>query len=90
MSDTLEMRVYQLMCAGCEYERKCHEECEHCDEYYDKLRELAAEEYFNNEHRFTARHIIKDGTKYYCPNCRALIGNYPYCKYCGQDLGRGR
>ena len=29
--------VYQKMCSGCTSERKCHEECETCDEYEQEL-----------------------------------------------------
>lgn len=87
--ESLEMKVYQQLCVGCEYERRCHEEVETCEDFEDKLRELAAEEYFKideNERRLIPRKIITKENKHYCPTCMALIGKYPYCKYCGQAL----
>lgn len=82
----LEFELYQRMCAGCEYERRCHVQCETCEDFEDRLQELAAEEYFKNQHRLKAKKIIKEGNCYYCPNCKKLIGKHPYCKYCGQAL----
>lgn len=86
MNDSLEMKVYEKMCANCEYERKCHVQCETCEKYNDALTMLAAEEYDKNRHRLESKLIIKDGEQYYCPSCKRLIGNYPFCKYCGQKL----
>lgn len=90
----LDYEVYQQLCVGCEYEKRCHEECECCEAYEDLFVTLAAEEYFKNKHRLETKKILvkKTATKrgylldYYCPNCKALIGKYPYCKYCGQAL----
>lgn len=84
--ESLEMKVYQQLCVGCEYERRCHKEVETCEDFNDKLIELASEEYFRNERRLTPKKIITEGNKHYCPTCRSLIGKYPYCKYCGQAL----
>lgn len=161
MPRNLEQELYQLMCVGCEKERHCHIECEHCDEYHEKLEELEEEQYekeieeeverrmetiyalidafgftaddmadymneyndireqfehsvreertnenlikslqsvINAERMRTASYktkyekskqslpIIKEGNKHKCPTCKAVIGKYPYCKYCGQKL----
>ena len=40
----VEEHVYSRMCAGCEYERRCHVECEHCDEYYEAVDEYEEDE----------------------------------------------
>lgn len=87
--ESLEMKVYQQLCVGCEYERRCHVQCECCEAYEDLFVALAAEEYFKylpKLKRLTPKKIISEGNKHYCPHCRNLIGKYPYCKYCGQAL----
>lgn len=45
----LEEIVYQKMCAGCEYERKCHVQCEVCEDYTNTLQEL--EEMINGDEK---------------------------------------
>lgn len=45
MSRDLEQELYEKICTDCESERRCHIECEHCDYYYEKLKELEEEEY---------------------------------------------
>lgn len=162
MPRDLEQELYEKICWGCESERKCHIECEQCDYYREKLKELEEEEYekeieeeaerrmqpvlkllsamgfdkdsladymeeyyeieeqmenvvreertnknlikslqsvINAERMRTASYktkyekskqslpIIKEGNKHKCPTCKAVIGKYPYCKYCGQKLG---
>lgn len=82
----LDYEVYQQLCVGCEYEKRCHEECECCEAYEDLFVTLAAEEYFKNQHRLESKKIITEGNKHYCPKCKAVIGKYPYCKYCGQAI----
>lgn len=42
--ESLEMKVYQQLCVGCEYERRCHVQCETCDEFKKALKEAALEE----------------------------------------------
>ena len=37
--DCLEARVYKNLCAGCERERACHNNCEVCEEFEDELEE---------------------------------------------------
>ena len=34
-----EMSLYERLCAGCEREKWCHENCEYCDEYEEALEE---------------------------------------------------
>lgn len=40
----IEEYVYSRMCAGCERERYCHEECETCEEYDNAIAELENDE----------------------------------------------
>ena len=35
----LEMEVYEEFCVGCSDEKLCHEECEHCVQFYERLEE---------------------------------------------------
>lgn len=35
----LEQEVYEEMCVGCSDEKICHEECEHCVQFYERLKE---------------------------------------------------
>ena len=44
MPKTIEERVYELMCAGCEKEHYCHNACETCDEYADEVERLYDEQ----------------------------------------------
>lgn len=36
----LEYQLYKAMCSSCPNARKCHEECEPCDEFQDELERL--------------------------------------------------
>lgn len=50
----IEQEIYELMCVGCEYECRCHAECEHCYEFERAVKEqeiirLTAAE-FNNKY----------------------------------------
>lgn len=36
-------KLYESMCAGCERENYCHENCEECEEFQDALEEMEAE-----------------------------------------------
>lgn len=40
---SVEERIYEMMCAGCERERHCHIWCENCDEYEDAVEEAYTE-----------------------------------------------
>ena len=40
----VEELCYIIMCVGCEDEKRCHDNCENCDEYYEELDELEKEE----------------------------------------------
>ena len=33
----LEELVYQRLCSNCPKAKECHDNCEHCDDYYDEL-----------------------------------------------------
>jgi len=37
-------KLYESMCAGCERESYCHENCEECEEFQDALEEMEQEE----------------------------------------------
>ena len=39
MKRDIEWEVYQRMCAGCEREHYCHNNCENCEEYADAVEE---------------------------------------------------
>lgn len=41
-NEELELKIYEKMCKSCPYAKKCHEECEYCDEFLD--------EYYEKEH----------------------------------------
>lgn len=65
MSRDLEQELYEKICWGCESERKCHIECEHCDYYYEKLEELEQEQEDNEieeevERRMETIHALID------------------------------
>jgi len=34
-----EDKIYELLCLGCPNEKRCHENCEVCDEYLEKTEE---------------------------------------------------
>lgn len=40
-----KFKIYQKLCCGCPNEKRCHEECEHCDEYYEELEKKGIEDY---------------------------------------------
>ncbi len=40
----LELEVYEELCVRCSDEKICHEECEHCVQFYERLEELEEEE----------------------------------------------
>jgi hypothetical protein len=40
----LELEVYEELCVGCSDEKICHEECEHCVQFYERLEEKENEE----------------------------------------------
>ena len=50
MKETIEDRLYRLMCSDCPSARRCHVLCENCDEYEDELRRLEEEESDEKEH----------------------------------------
>lgn len=35
----LEAEVYEELCVGCSDEKICHEECDHCVQFYERLEE---------------------------------------------------
>lgn len=37
--DRLKEQLRDLMCIGCQYEKKCHDECTQCDELLEALGE---------------------------------------------------
>lgn len=37
--DRLKEQIRDLMCIGCEYEKKCHDDCIQCDELLEALGE---------------------------------------------------
>ena len=41
---SVEDKVYELMCEGCEHAHYCHNACENCDEYEDEVQRLYIEE----------------------------------------------
>lgn len=43
--DDLEQEIYNEMCRGCSKENLCHEECEHCEEYYKALEKKGIRKY---------------------------------------------
>ena len=40
----LELEVYEELCVGCSDEKMCHEECEHCVQFYERLEEKENED----------------------------------------------
>lgn len=44
----LELEVYEEMCVGCSDEKICHEECDHCVQFYERLEEKEEENNENN------------------------------------------
>ena len=40
---SIEEKVYEYMCAGCEHEYFCHNACENCEEYEDEVDRLYME-----------------------------------------------
>lgn len=36
-------QLYERMCVGCEREKYCHEQCEHCEEFENTYKELEGE-----------------------------------------------
>ena len=36
--------LYSKMCTNCQYAKKCHEECEECDDFLGAYEELLEEE----------------------------------------------
>ena len=39
----LAYQLYRLMCSECPNARKCHEECETCEEYNEEMKRLERE-----------------------------------------------
>lgn len=44
MKKSIEEKVYEMMCAGCEREHYCHNACENCEEYEDEVNRQYEEE----------------------------------------------
>ena len=44
MSKDLRYELYENLCANCPQARRCHEDCEECDYFVEKLEELEQEE----------------------------------------------
>lgn len=61
--ETVDEYVYSRMCAGCEYERRCHVECESCDEYYEAVEELENDE---NCPKAFYEYALQDSDATYC------------------------
>lgn len=40
MSDDVEYELYKCLCRHCPNQKQCHEECEHCGEYEERIGEL--------------------------------------------------
>lgn len=40
MKEDLEYELYKRMCGSCPNAKRCHEECENCDEYEEELERL--------------------------------------------------
>lgn len=32
-----EKKLWEILCANCENSKKCHDSCEYCDEFLEKL-----------------------------------------------------
>ena len=45
MEEDIEMMVYRLMCSDCPNARRCHEECENCEEYEEEVERLQGEQH---------------------------------------------
>ena len=43
LQEILETLVYEKMCSNCPSAKKCHEQCDFCDDYYDELFEITEE-----------------------------------------------
>lgn len=41
MNEKIEFEVYKKMCSSCPNAKKCHEECEYCDEFVDEYERQA-------------------------------------------------
>ena len=61
--ETVEEHVYSRMCSCCEYARRCHEECESCDEYYEAVEELENDE---NCPKAFYEYALQDSDATYC------------------------
>ena len=35
--EEIEQKISKKMCVSCPHEKECHDNCEHCDEYYDEV-----------------------------------------------------
>ena len=35
-NELLEQKVYEKMCLRCPYAKECHDNCEHCDDFYEE------------------------------------------------------
>lgn len=42
----IETFIYERLCRGCKKEKQCHDNCEHCKDYF---KELDNYEYDNND-----------------------------------------
>jgi hypothetical protein len=45
MEEDIEMALYKRMCRSCPNARKCHEECETCEEYEKESERLLGEKH---------------------------------------------
>lgn len=34
---TIEEMIYARLCRGCPNEKRCHDDCEYCDEYLEEI-----------------------------------------------------
>ena len=44
MEEDIEYKLYKMMCSDCPNAKKCHEECDTCEEYDEELESLKGEQ----------------------------------------------
>ena len=61
-----EYIVYKQMCCGCSHEKRCHDDCEYCDDYLERLENYQATKHKKYKHltmeqKFSIYHEMKYG-----------------------------
>lgn len=64
-----EYIVYKQMCCGCCHEKQCHDECEYCDDYLERLENYQATKKkrykdLTQEQKFSIYHEMKNACRY--------------------------